>query len=302
MEIEDNAHSNFIAECAAAAAGNSRSQKRKEDDCDRVIREAEASKARLFATPGNEQNSLGSLNNWGQYRVTQSAAVDENYMVVGTHVDQSLQQKIINNEYVDFSKLLPRNRGMSSAAEDHRMELVSKGGLTYFMPVSDREVTQISNFSKWEQAFRVFSNVYTRAYPHRASELIQYNHIIHTTASSFIWENVYTYDHEFKVHLSNFPQRSWAVILQQAWTMYLKDKIQWDENRNGAGGGHPKFKSNETCQRYNKGKCNNGAACKYQHKCDECGKFGHGAHICHKKKQSASLATSRPMQETGNKV
>ena len=186
MEIEDNAHSNFIAECAAAAAGNSRSQKRKEDDGDRVIREAEASKARLFATPGNEQNSLGCLNNWGQYRVTQSAAVDENYMVVGTHVDQSLQQKIINNEHVDFSKLLPRNRGMSSAAEDHRVELVSKRGLTYFMPVSDREVTQISNFSKWEQAFRVFSNVYTRAYPHRASELIQYNHIIHTAVSSFI--------------------------------------------------------------------------------------------------------------------
>ena len=149
-----------------------------------------------------------------------TAACDDNYIVVGTHLEQALQLKIINHEYVDFARLSPKGNKVSRE-EDHRMELVSRGGFTYFVPVSDREISQITNFSKWEQAFRVYSNIYMRAYPTRASELIQYNHIIYTASCTFVWENVYTYDKEFRMHLSNYPQRSWAIILQQAWSMYL---------------------------------------------------------------------------------
>lgn len=70
------------------------------------------------------------------------------------------------------------------------MEIVNRNGKTYFVPAVDSDPTGISNFSRWEQAFRVFSNIYTRRYPSRAAELIQYNHVIHTAALSFTWENV----------------------------------------------------------------------------------------------------------------
>ena len=199
-----------------------------------------------------------------------------------------LQLKIINNEYADFAKLIPKNRQSVAPEEDHLMELVSKGGCTYFVPISDRETTAIHNFGKWEQAFRVFSNVYTRAHPHRAAELVQYNHIIFTASCTFVWENVYTYDCEFRRHLSHFPSQNWGVILQQAWSMYLKDMINRDENRfsGGSYSGNARTKSNEICDRFNRGKCTNGASCKYLHKCKECGKFGHEQHICQKKKQN----------------
>ena len=77
--------------------------------------------------------------------------------------------------------------------DDHRMELISKGGSTYFVPVSEREIVGggITNFTKWEQAFRVYSNIFTKAYPDRASELIQYNQLIFTASLSFTWDNVY---------------------------------------------------------------------------------------------------------------
>ena len=119
----------------------------------------------------------------------QSSALqyDEEYMVVGAHLDSSLQEKIIN-----FSKLIPKDR--VSRSEDHRMEIVFKGGSTYFAPVAERESTVITNFSRWEQAFRIYSNILTRVYPAKASELIQYNHTIYTATLSFIWENVYHYD------------------------------------------------------------------------------------------------------------
>ena len=105
-------------------------------------------------------------------------------------------------------------------------------GLPILYPVSDRENQSINDFGKWEQAFRVYANVYTKMFPEKASELIQYNHVIYTASLSYLWDNVYTYDKEFRMHISQFPQRSWAVILQQAWTLYMKDRLRY------AGGGN----------------------------------------------------------------
>ena len=136
----------------------------------------------------------------------QSALCDENYLLIGSHLDMSLQHKIINHEYVDFAKLIPKGR--ITKEEDSRLEIVSKGGSTYFVLVSDRETSMINSFTKWEQAFRVFSNVYACAYPNRSSELIQYNHVIYTALCTYMWDNVYMYDKEFRLHLSNYPQRN----------------------------------------------------------------------------------------------
>ena len=142
------------------------------------------------------------------------------------------------------------------------MEIVSCGGQTYFVPASDHEVGGIGNFNKWEQAFHVFSDVYTRQYPHRAFELIQYNQVIFSAAQNFAWENVYHYDKEFRLHLSNYPQCSWLVILQQAWTLCMKDRL-CSENVIGKGGGHKTKK--EACKRFNRGQCTVGLSCKYDH-------------------------------------
>ena len=138
------------------------------------------------------------------------------------------------------------------------------------------------NFNRWEQAFRTYSKMYLHAYPHKATELLQYNHVIFTASLSYAWETVYTYDKEFHNHLASFPGRSWGIILQQAC---LKDRVN---HYNSFGGGN-KFGSStpknrtEACKRFNKGLCTAGRACKYDHHCLECGKFGHGAHNCHKR-------------------
>ena len=168
------------------------------------------------------------------------------------------------------------------------MELINKGGQTFFVPVGDRDGSlAISNFQKWEQAFRIFSNVYLQQFPHKATELLQYNHIIFTALLSFTWHNVYTYDKEFRNHLVMFPECSWGIILQQAWSMCLKDKISLGHESNGNYGGRfntstPKSRK-EICKCFNKGICTTGRSCKYDHRCLECGKFGHGMHICQKR-------------------
>ena len=230
------------------------------DQSTQIIREAEASKAAMLATPGNYQSTCNRITINLELTGTkqQASEVDENYLVIRGNIDEVMRRKIINHKYIDFSKLLPKDR--ISCQEDGRMELVSKGGCTYFLPVSDHESAgSITNFGKWEQAFRAFSNIYNQAYPARSTELIQYNHLIYTAAQSFTWENVYRYDKEFRIHMSNYPNRNWGIILQQAWSVYLKDRVQRFEDK------HSGPKRKEICKRFNKGKCTSGYKCNYDH-------------------------------------
>ena len=164
-----------------------------------MVREAEQAKAGIFPQQG---------------RSTLISKIDEDYLVVGSHLDEVTKRKITSGEYVDFGKLIPRDKII--AEDDSQMKLIMKNGKAFWSPKAAGESVSINNFSKWEQAFRIYSEVYTRANPGRASELIQYNHIIHSISTTYIWDNVYSYDKEFWMHLSKHPQRSWGVILQQA--------------------------------------------------------------------------------------
>ena len=167
------------------------------------------------------------------------------------------------------------------------MEMIYKNGKTFWSPVSVS--VSINSYVKWEQAFRVFSNIYCKANPTRSAELIEYNHIIHTVAQAYVWDNVYTYHKEFRLHMARNPLRSWAMILQQAWSLRLRDRLSsssWANTMN-SGGSYNKtnnnnFNKNEPCRRFNRGKCNFGPTCRYEHKCSYCFKFGHGMLTCRK--------------------
>ena len=169
------------------------------------IKDAEAAKVVMFPIVGKD--------NLNEKNFSHTALIGERYMVVGSHLDGSMINKIKNGEYIDFGKLIPQDRVV--VEKDQRLEMILKNGHAFYVPVS--ESSNISNFHKWEQAFRVFSNVYTRFYPDRSTKLIKYNHIIHTISQSYTWENVYMYDKDFRLHMSDHPQRNWNIILQQAW-------------------------------------------------------------------------------------
>ena len=156
--------------------------------------------------------------------------------------------------------------------------------MTYLAPVSDREGININGYHKWEQAFRVYSKMITSRFPHKATELLKYNHTIHNASVVYQWENVYSYDKEFRYHISRHPTRSWGVILQQVWTMLLKDRVRNDNSvfHKDSYPGKQGNKRGKICKRFNKGRCTYRLSCHYEHCClvPKCGKFGHGAHIC----------------------
>ena len=166
--------------------------------------------------PGNYQNQALNID----FR-SHPSFIDDEYYIVAVNVDDNLKRQIQEGEYVDFNRLLPRD---ISTDEEGKLELVYKEGKTYWVPANAAgHQNQITSFPRWQQAFRVFSDIYTRRHADRAFELIQYNHLINTAALTFAWENVYLYDRDFRRHMARHPQRPRAVILQQAWTIHLKD-------------------------------------------------------------------------------
>ena len=259
-----------------------------DDRSEDVVRSAEKLKGVIFTTPGKEFSNKFHVDMARD--MIHSVLVDEEYTAIGSHLDENIVNKIKRGEYVDFAKLLPRDR--LAIEEDNRIQPIFKDGQVFWQTPNDWTNSSINNFHKWEQAFRVYSKIYTQHHPHRATELIQYSHDIHAASLTFIWENVYQYDKEFRLHLSRHPMRSWAVILQHAWNLKMKDRIghgQHHDHREHKVGNNLNFpekgnksKQAEACRRYNRGHCNFGANCRYEHKCSYCSKFGHGILGCRK--------------------
>ena len=121
--------------------------------------------------------------------------MDEDYLLVAAHIDTNTYNKIISGEYVDFARLIPRDRVLQE--DDQHFEMIFRGGQAFWIPAGEKDLQSIHNFNRWEQAFRVYSDIYLHKHPTRSTELIQYNHIIHSASLTYVWENVYSYDKDF---------------------------------------------------------------------------------------------------------
>ena len=106
------------------------------DKARRLVNEAEAAKARIFEVPGKDSSDNGNvpyeveLNN---YRKSVSTLeMDEDYRMVAAHVDSKTRAQIINHSYIDFAKLLPRTRFGVWEDDNQVLQLVNRGGGSWF--------------------------------------------------------------------------------------------------------------------------------------------------------------------------
>ena len=92
----------FIADCAQEVKeGNIGNAEMDENKRDNMIKEAEAAKARMLATPG--KNPFEPQHDFHKFVNCQATVVDQNYIMVGSNIDEQLRHKIINHEYIDFT-------------------------------------------------------------------------------------------------------------------------------------------------------------------------------------------------------
>ena len=126
--------------------------------------------------------------------------------------------KIECGEFVDLEKLIFGDS--PKGGYDERLEFVNREEQTYLAPVHERE-PRISGVRHWEQAFRVYAAIYSKANPMRSAEIWQYVHTINTAVTNFAWENVAYYDYTFRQMMSQNPLPSWAKTYTQLWNIAL---------------------------------------------------------------------------------
>ena len=134
----------------------------------------------LFMMGGDAGVNANNVKNRG--------ITDDEFFHLTCHVEPNLKHKIEHGEFVDLEKLIVKDRFKSQLNIEQRMELVSRGGETFIMPVE--QDLKITNVRRWEQAFRIYAAIYSQANPHRAAEIWQYVYVINSAATSYIWENV----------------------------------------------------------------------------------------------------------------
>ena len=153
---------------------------------------------------------------------------DDDFFLINKHVDPALVPKIQRGKYVDLAKLLPKEKILH---DDGRLQMVNKDGYSFLVPVTEKETLAIKCFKHWEQAFEIYASLYLTKNPNRAVETLQYMHSIRSASATFVWDEVYKYDCCFRRKMQKKPKRSWGKIFQQAWSLYLKEKI--DKNNHG---------------------------------------------------------------------
>ena len=213
---------------------------------------------------------------------------DDDFFHITCHIDPSLRIKIQRGEFIDLEKLLSKD---GSYNKDKRIELINKGGDTYFAPVQDRD-TKINSVCHWEQAFRIYATIYTKANPNRASEIWQYVHMINTAALSFHWDNVSFYDTSFRQLMGYKPWRSWAKTYVQGWKLAMRDTIVKNANPKTAYTGGKESSGRDwrdnCCWRFNRNRCNR-SPCNFDHHCTYCGGWGHGYYNCRKEQAQQKI-------------
>ena len=257
---------------------------------EKIILESEKFRANIATPQGN--NKLADFkvpmvvdNNILRLRDIDN---DDDFFHVTCHLDPGLKAKIELGEFVDLEKLLPKEKGgLVDFRTDNVMELISRGGSTYFAPKGNE--VKINGIRKWEQAFRIYAAVYTKANPNRSAEIWEYVYVINAAASTHSWECVSFYDHTFRHLMAAKPMRSWSKTYLQGWNLALSHAANnnnnsshgtGNNNSSGGGGGHDWC--DDCCWRYNKNKCHK-QGCHFDHRCTYCGRWNHGFSNCRKR-------------------
>ena len=163
------------------------------------------------------------------------------------------------------------------------------------------QTKKITNIRRWEQAFRIYGNIYSKANPTRATEIWQYVEIINRAAKKFSWENVASYDYQFRQWMSRNPMRSWSKLFQEIWTLEMVDPLQkFSQSNNSNSVATSKQNSKPICWKFNRGKCEFGQNCRFEHRCAYCLALGHPSIYCRRKNNRSGSGRQNSSGETNN--
>ena len=253
-------------------------RKRAREVVERVVVEAEKFKATMVRPKG----WLSSIKENPYY---EGGIEDNQFIQVISHVDEQLVLKIEQGEYVDLRKLRISYKLKQNESQRYGFQIKNDDGNSYLVPTSDEGEQKINHACRFEQAFRVYTTIYTTANPDRAPEIWQYVDTINRAATTYLWENVVAYDFQFRHLMAKNPRRSWNCTCTEMWNLTLLAPLSGRTAIHGstAGGSFCTKRKEGYCWRFNKGSCKFGDNCRFKHRCSYCNSSSHGASKCYRK-------------------
>ena len=213
---------------------------------------------------------------------------DDKFFHLTCHIDQNLKLKIESGQFVDLERLLPKSR-LQVVNEEQRMHFVNHDGATFWVP-AERD-NKINGIQRWDQVFRIYAAIYSKANPARSAEIWQYIHVINTAAASYAWENVMYYNFTFRQLMSERPNRSWAKTYNQLWNLAMCEPITKSSYHGPAVKSSTNSNYNDwhdrCCWRFNRGEKCKKWNCRFDHRCRNCGSWNHDSTVCPKKKSKS---------------
>ena len=126
-------------------------------------------------------------------------------------VQPTLAKKIQNGEFINFDLLLPQSTPASSP-NDFAIRIQQgdayDGTALSLVPRSQTR-SKIFDFYTWLLAWNNFMRTYVQAYPLLTPQLLYYQSMICQYANQYVFEDVYTFDRNYRMRLANNNNLRW---------------------------------------------------------------------------------------------
>ena len=188
-----------------------------------------------------------------------------------------LVKEILTGEFMELSKLLPKNFNVLNPSQDEPLTLTLENSV---IKVNKAKATSITDITEWTTAFTAYMGVIISKFPHRASELLEYMSLIRYAAKYHRGLGWCVYDIKFRQKAAANKSLKWSTIDSQLWLKTFTVAPSLLKEDIGVFQSGPSSTStsrgteNRTCHNFNRGVPCARTPCIYAHKCNRsgCGK------------------------------
>ena len=167
-----------------------------------------------------------------------------------------LVKEILTGEFMELSKLLPKNFNVLNPSQDEPLTLTVENSI---IKVNKAKTTSITDISEWTTAFSAYMGVLISKFPHRASELLEYMSLIRYAARYHKGLGWCVYDIKFRQKAATNKALKWSTIDSQLWLKtftvapsLLKEDIGVFQS-GPSSSSTSKGPENRTCHNFNRG-------------------------------------------------
>lgn len=186
-----------------------------------------------------------------------------------------LAKEILSGEFMELSKLLPKNYNSLKPLHDEPLTLTLENSV---IRVNKARATSITDIEEWTTAFTAYMSVIINKFPSRSAELLEYLSLIRYAAKYHRGLGWCVYDIKFRQKAASNKSLVWSAIDSQLWlkTFTVAPSLMKEEigvflsgpsqQRHSTPGGNDR-----TCHNFNKGFTCARTPCPYLHKCNRPG-------------------------------